>query len=100
MLATTTQVRNMVKSMADMSGNGWERRTWCDKRKAKSAAANERHVTFKFYNSREADFVADELREIFALTGIKAKVTRTTTHDDYMARRSGAEYVRTVATFG
>lgn len=100
MLATVTQVRNFVKSIADIGGNGYDRRTWCDKRKAKGAAANERHVTFKFWDKAEADRVARDLQTAYKLSGITAKVTRTTTRDDYMVRRAGAEYVRTVATFG
>lgn len=98
MLATSKQLHNIVKNITDISGNAWGRRTWTDKRKAKGAKPNERYVTFKFGSADEADFVADELREIFALTGITAKVTRTSTNDNYYSRSSGGEYVRTVGT--
>ena len=100
MLATVTQVRNFVKSVADISGNGYDRRSWTDKRKAKSAAANERHVTFKFWDKAEADRVARDLQTAYKLSGITAKVTRTSTRSDYFARTDGGEYVRTIATFG
>lgn len=98
MLATSKQLHNIVKNIADLTGNSCERRTWTDKRRAKSAKPNERYVTFKFGSAYEADFVADELREIFALTGITAKVTRTSTNDNYYSRSRGGEYVRTVGT--
>jgi len=92
MLATSKQLHNMVRNMADITGNVWGRRTWTDRRRAKGAKANERYVVFKFGDERTADFVADELREIYKLTGITAKVTRTTTNV--------AEYVRTIGTIG
>jgi hypothetical protein len=100
MLATSKQLHNMVKHMVDITGNSCERRTWTDKRRTKNAADNERYISFKFGSAAEADFVADELRDIFALTGITAKVTRTSTSDDYYSRSRGGEYVRTIGTIG
>lgn len=98
MLATSKQLHNMVKNMVDLTGNSCERRTWTDKRRTKNAADNERYISFKFGTEAEADFVADELRDIFALTGITAKVTRTSVDSNYESRSQGGEYVRTVGT--
>jgi hypothetical protein len=98
MLATSKQLHNFVKSIADITGDSCERRTWTDKRRAKSAKPNERYITFKFGSVSEADMVAEQLETLYKLTGITAKVTRTSTNDDYYSRSRGGEYVRTVGT--
>lgn len=98
MLATSKQLHNFVKSISDITGNSCERRTWTDKRRTKDAAENERYITFKFGSEDEADMVAEQLETLYKLTGITAKVTRTSTNDDYYSRSRGGEYVRTIGT--
>ena len=97
MLATSKQLHNFVKSIADITGNAWGRRTWTDKRKTKGAKPNERYITFKFGSVSEADMVAEQLETLYKLTGITAKVTRTSARDYYTGGNSG-EYVRTIGT--
>ncbi len=98
MLATSKQLHNFVKSIADITGDSCERRTWTDKRRAKSAKPNERYITFKFGSEAEADMVAEQLETLYKLTGITAKVTRTSAVSELGRWNSGGEYVRTIGT--
>jgi len=98
MLATVQQVKGALKAAGfDLQGSMYERRTWTDKRKAKNADKRERHFAVKFGDSAEADRAAKALEELYALTGVTAKVQRTSALSDWMTRSSGGEYVRTVA---
>ena len=96
MLATVKQIKNVVRSTGADLRTVWGRTSWTDKRRTADAAANERYVVYKFGSDREADMVADELRQFYKLAGVTAKVTRTSTHSDWSSRSTGGEYVRTI----
>jgi len=98
MLATTKTVRDFMRSMGHtFTYDSFGARTWTDVRKAKNAAANERHVAFKFYNKDEADDAAKQLQTLLTLAGFVAKVKRTTSVGDAFMRSNGGEYVRVIA---
>jgi hypothetical protein len=98
MLATTKTVRDFMRSMGHtFTYCSFGARTWTDVRKAKNAAANERHVAFKFYNKDEADDAAKQLQTLLTLAGFVAKVKRTTSAGDAFMRSNGGEYVRVIA---
>ena len=96
MLATVKQIRNFVRSTGADLRYTWGRTSWTDRRKTADAAANERYVVYKFDSDREADMVADELRQFYKLAGVTAKVTRTSAPSNWSSRSTGGEYVRTI----
>jgi hypothetical protein len=98
MLATTKAVRSIMRNLGyKFTYNSWGAATWTDVRKAKTAAANERYVVFKFYDKAEADNAAKQLQTILTLAGFVAKVKRTTSVGDAFMRSNGGEYVRVIA---
>lgn len=96
MFANRKLVKGIVKQLADMQSNGWERRTWCDKCVTDESM---RYLTFKFYSAKEADIVAQALQLQLAQQGYTNKVRRTSVESDYWKRTSGGEYVRVKALF-
>ena len=94
MLANVKTVKQFVKSVADMTGNGWERRIWQDKNKRDTTLRN---MAFRFWDSAEADKVAEQLTVILFAAGYTNVVKRTSKQSDYMSRTSGGEYVRIIA---
>jgi hypothetical protein len=94
MLANVKTVKQFVKSVADMQGNGWERRIWQDKNKRDTTLRN---VAFRFFNKAEADSVAEQITLILFAAGYTNVVKRTSKQSDYYARSSGGEYVRIIA---
>jgi predicted DNA-binding WGR domain protein len=96
MLANRKTVKAIVETLADMRGNGWERRSWCDK---VSDTSPERRLVFKFGDESEADEVAKRLQFELKRKGYTNKVTRTSVNSDYMTRTTGGEYVRVKALF-
>ena len=94
MLANVKTVKQFVKSVADMTGNGWERRIWQDKNKRDATLRN---MAFRFWDSAEADKVAEQLTVILFAAGYTNVVKRTSKQSDYMSRTSGGEYVRIIA---
>lgn len=95
MLANVKTVKQFVKSVADMTGNGWERRIWQDKNKRD---ARLRNVAFRFWDSEEADKVAEQLTFILFAAGYTNVVKRTSKQHNWHTRSSGGEYVRIIAT--
>lgn len=94
MLANVKTVKQFVKSVADMTGNGWERRIWQDKNKRDSTLRN---MAFRFWDSAEADSVAETLTVMLFAAGYTNVVKRTSKQSDYTSRTSGGEYVRIIA---
>lgn len=91
MLANKGFVRSIVNSIADIKGNSLYRQQWCDKTKVNS---EERLLTFRFWNIKEADTVAKRLQDTITACGYTNKVKRTDVDSDYMARTQGGHYVR------
>ena len=86
-----------MKTLADMKGDGWYRRTWCDKVVGKD---NERYLTFRFWDAKEADAVAKKLQDkLHFELGYGNVVRRTSVDSDYMSRTEGGEYVRVKVLF-
>ena len=94
MLANVQTVKQFVRSVADMSSNGWQRRIWQDKNKRDNTLRN---VGFRFFDSAEADKVAEQLRVILFTAGYTNVVKRTSVDSDWMTRTEGGEYVRVIA---
>ena len=94
MLANVKTVKQFVKSVADMQSTGWERRIWQDKNKRDTTLRN---MAFRFWDSAEADKVAEQLTVILFAAGYTNVVKRTSKQSDYMSRTSGGEYVRIIA---
>ena len=95
MQATTKQVKAIVQTLADMRGDGINRRIWADK----ATDTTKRNMAFKFWSAKEADEVARRLQFTLATQGYTNKVKRTSVDSDYMARTEGGEYVRVQAVF-
>ena len=91
MLADKDFVRNIVYGLADMRGSIYTRRSWCDRNKRDKSL---RYLTFKFYDSVEADRVAAKLQTELATAGYTNVVRRTSVNE---IAREHAEYVRLVA---
>ena len=94
MLANVKTVKQFVRSVADMKCNGWQRRIWQDKNKRDNTLRN---VAFRFFDSAEADKVAEQLRVILFTAGYTNVVKRTSRDSDWMTRTEGGEYVRVIA---
>jgi len=94
MLANVQTVKQFVKSVADMSSNGWERRIWQDRNKRDVTLRN---VAFRFWDSAEADKAAEQLRVMLFAAGYTNVVKRTSKSSNYYERTSGGEYVRVIA---
>ena len=90
MQATTKQVKAIVKQLADMQADGYNRRIWADK----AVDATKRNMAFRFWSSKEADTVARGLQTALTAQGYTNKVKRTTVNSDMWARTEGGEYVR------
>jgi hypothetical protein len=95
MQATTKQVKAIVETLADMTGDGVYRRYWSDRTKDK--ASTKRYMAFRFWGAWEADAVARRLEVALAHGGYTNKVTRTSVDSDWATHRTGGEYVRVVA---
>ena len=94
MLANVKTVKQFVKSVADMKSNGWERRIWQDRNKRDTTLRN---VAFRFWDSEEADKVAEQLTVMLFAAGYTNVVKRTSKSSNYYERTSGGEYVRIIA---
>jgi hypothetical protein len=94
MLANVKTVKQFVKSVADMQSTGWERRIWQDRNKRDATLRN---VAFRFWDSAEADAVAEQLTVMLFAAGYTNKVKRTSKQTDYISRTSGGEYVRVIS---
>ncbi len=94
MLANVKTVKQFVKSVADMSSNGWQRRIWQDKNKRDKTLRN---VAFRFFDDAEADKVAEQLTVMLFAAGYTNVVKRTSVDSDWMTRTEGGEYVRVIA---
>ena len=94
MLANVKTVKQFVKSVADMSSNGWQRRIWQDKNKRDDTLRN---VAFRFFDTVEADKVAEQLTVMLFAAGYANVVKRTSVDSDWMTRTEGGEYVRVIA---
>ena len=90
MLANKSFVRSIVNSIADMQGNSIYRRQWCDK----TVSSEERLLTFRFWNSKEADTVAKRLQDTITACGYTNKVKRTDVDSSYATYTQGGHYVR------
>ena len=95
MQATTKQVKAIVKQLADMQADGYNRRIWADK----AVDATKRNMAFRFWSAKEADTVARGLQTALTAQGYTNKVKRTTVNSDMWARTEGGEYVRVQAVF-
>lgn len=96
--ANRKEVQAIVKTLADMSGDGWHRRTWCDK--LKNGDETQRLLTFRFWDADEADAVAKRLQnKLHFELGYGNVVKRTSVASDYMNRTEGGEYVRVRVLF-
>ena len=94
MLANVKTVKQFVKSVADMTSNGWQRRIWQDKNKRDDTLRN---VAFRFFDTAEADKVAEQLTVMLFAAGYANVVKRTSVDSDWMTRTEGGEYVRVIA---
>ena len=94
MLANVQTVKQIVKSAADMKGDGYNRRIWQDKNKRDKTLRN---VAFRFFNSDEADKVAELLTVALFAAGYTNVVKRTSRASNYYERTLGGEYVRVIA---
>ena len=95
MLATTKQVRFIVNTLANMRGDGYYRRVWADKAKD----TTKRNMAFRFFDSAEADKVAEQLQMCLRAQGYTNKVKRTDCVANYTQRTDGGYYVRVQAVF-
>lgn len=95
MQATTKQVKALVETLADLGSDAYNRRYWCDKTKNKASA--KRYMAFRFWDSDEADKVADRLQITLTALGYTNTVRRSTVHCDWATRTAGGQYVRVVA---
>lgn len=96
MQANRKTVKGIVNTLANMTASGIYRRAWCDKTKAKD---NERLLTFRFWDSKEADEVARRLQFTLETQGYTNKVKRTSVRSNYATYTEGGEYVRVKALF-
>ena len=95
MLANKQTVKELVYSMADMTGTDLDRRYWCDKAKDKTR----RNLCFKFTDTNEADTVAAKLQAELTRQGYDNVVKRTSVANTYtgLYYSTGAEYIRVQA---
>ena len=97
MLANVKLVKQIVNSITDMKGDGWNRRYWTDKNKKDATL---RHCAFRFWDSKEAERVAEQLRTTLFVGGFTNVVKLTFSGDknkDYFSRRMDSYYVRVIA---
>lgn len=94
MLANVHTVKQIVKSAADMRSDGYNRRIWQDRNKKDATLRN---VAFRFFDSDEADKVAELLTVALFAAGYTNVVKRTSKASDYYERTAGGEYVRVIA---
>ena len=93
MLATKKQIREIVKTLADLQGGGLYRRQWADRAKDRTRV----NMAFRFWDADEADRVWRTLYVKLRGMGYTNKVHRTTVHSSWEAQTEGGEYVRVQA---
>ena len=95
--ANRKEVQAIVNALTDMQSDGVYRRVWCDKVAGKD---DERYLTFRFWNPKEADRVAKALQDkLHFELGYGNKVRRTSVDSDWATHRTGGEYVRVKVLF-
>lgn len=70
--------------------------SWCDR---VPTSANERYLSFRFWDENEADKVAKKLRAKLVKRGFSNVVRRTSVDSNYETRTAGGEYVRLRVVF-
>jgi hypothetical protein len=93
MLATTKQMRTLVRNLVKVASGGWASTTWTDKCKSKRTdVSNLRNVTFVL--CEDGATALAKLQTAMFVLGYTNKVKVTISEADYMRRISGGVYLR------
>ena len=88
-LANTKTVRKIVNAMVGRAAKYTD----------KGATAGTRQVAWEMYDSKEAEKLVKEIRELFLLAGFSNKVRARTSSYNVLARSGGYTYLRITASF-
>ena len=88
-LANTKTVRRIVNAMVGRAAKYTD----------KGATAGTRYLAWEMYDSKEAEQLVKQIRELFLLAGFSNKVRARTSRYNELARSGGYTYLRITASF-